>query len=832
MKRMVLDKDWRLKRIKPDGRQLTPERIGDILSGNAGDGNGQDMNLQIEKMPSQVHDVLYSQGVIKNPNIMSRNEDLWIHDYDWAYICEFDVEDPGLPSYIHFKGLDTFADIYLNGQCIAGFDNVYLQHRTDRLENLKSRNTLVVYFHSSKNVIDGTRVPDRYQGRVPANSSKRVFRSGFHDYNGPIPSLIRCGIYADVVLEQVETLKITDFKLEAVLNKDYSAGTVTCGISIENYGAGTQCAMSVYDRDGKLKAEISTAVSGETAELRVNVEAPQLWWPYTHGDPYLYTVCVECGGEKGDRLEKKVGFRTLELAGDFDYRINGRPLKLWGVNLSHPDTLTNCYNEERMNKILDLAELSNCNIVRVWGESEIYDGAFYDRCDSRGIMVWQDFYLCYSMYSEEPEFLEACRREAEQLVKRLRHRPSILLWCGGNEMLLSRDYDFPGEYCFGEKIFMEVFPEVCKELDPGRLYHPSSPYGGKWANDPSSGDTHGYTHLWFVPERDYPVFLSENCRVSTPPLRTMRKMMTPEELWPEGYTAKVSRKSPLPWPETWCGHNTNLGHIKLGPVEHYYDADSPEELIYRIGAAHAEYIRRDVERFRRGRPGEDENGPRRTKGHMLWKFNNNSNIISYGIIDYFLEPYYPYYALKRAYAPILLSCEFSQHGYVWMTNDTMEQAEGRLEVKLFDMEANEYVKEFSVPFCVKPDESEVLAYLDRFGQFRKRFLVCAKAFSADGSLMAECIDVFELERHLMYPVNTGIEIVKEGGGLVITSKRFARCVELLGNEDGDEFGWLFSDNYFDLLPGEPKKIQVLGPHKKGIVTAKAVYDDEKYMVEF
>ncbi|MHB8065511.1 MAG: glycoside hydrolase family 2 protein, partial [Ruminiclostridium sp.] len=367
---------------------------------------------------------------------------------------------------------------------------------------MKEENMLMVYFHSSKNMIEAIKVPSKYEGRVPANSCERVFRSGFHDYNGPIPSLIRCGIYADVVLEQVEALRITDFKLDSSLNENYSEGTIICSVEIENYSADTVCTMSVFNEEHYLQAEVHTTFSGNSAELRVSIKEPQLWWPYTHGEPYMYTVCVECGGGIGDRIEKKVGFRNLELAGDFDYRINGHPLKLWGVNLSHPDTLSNCYRKDRMDRILELAMLSNCNIVRVWGESEVYAEAFYDECDSHGIMVWQDFYFCYSMYSEEPKFLEACRIEAEQLVKRLRHHPSILLWCGGNEMLLSRDYDFPGEYCFGEKIFMEVFPEVCNRLDPGRLYHPASPYGGAWANDPSVGDTHGYTHLWFVPEID------------------------------------------------------------------------------------------------------------------------------------------------------------------------------------------------------------------------------------------------------------------------------------------------------------------------------------------
>ena len=425
-----------------------------------------------------------------------------------------------------------------------------------------------------------------------------------------------------------------------------------------------------------------------------------------------------------------------------------------------------------------------------------------------------------------------CRQEAETLVKRLKHHPSILLWCGGNEMYWSRDMQYKGEYCFGEKIFCEVFPNVCRKLDLGRYYHRTSPFGGDFSNDPKGGDTHGYTHLWFVPGRDYPVFLSENCRVSAPELKTMKKMMKPEELWPAGYQNVSTKRKPLAWPDTWNLHNTNDGAVKLGPVEHYYDAENAEELIYRIGMAHSEYIRREVERFRRGRSEADADKTRKTKGHLLWKFNNNSNIISYGVVDYFNEPMRAYYALKRAYEPFQISFSIGNHITLWAVNDTPEKKEGIVRAQLFSPGKNQVEDELEIPFSCCPDESVLIGDLDAFGQFKKDCVLAAFAEDDRGNVMAESMDLVEMERRITFPGSGKLSCISEAGILVLKTDTFARCVELRGGEDGEEFGWIFEDNYFDLLPGVEKRIAVYGKHERGAVQIKPYYWKKGITVQY
>lgn len=816
MKRNKLQNGWTLRRFAFKPHRTYKEMEEAFAAG----GSGRDKNYTLHQFPAQVHDVLCSYGEIQNPNIKGQNEELWIHEYDWAYRCEFYAEKD-LDTSLDIRGMDTFADVYLNGVLVEAARDAFLYYDIPVTPWIQEKNVLLVYFHSAKRVTDCMELPQKYQRHVPNISAARVFRSGFHDYCGPIPSLIRCGIYGDVTVKQREYFAFENIKIDIRLEYNHTKGIVEVEATFQGDYENSFWEVRLLDAAGNQKAYKSSEIKREQEHMCLEIENPQLWYPANYGESSVYKLLI--AGD-GDIRERNIGFRTIEVTEDFDVTVNGKPVKLWGANLTHPDTMTNCYSSEKMNQLFDWAQMCNCNVLRVWGEGERYPQEFYEECDKRGLLVWQDFYLCCSMYPEEEDYMDLCRNEAEQLVKCLRHHPCILLWCGGNELFLARDYQMPDSYCFGEKIVKEVFKEVCERLDPDRRYHVSSPFGGIWANDPMIGDTHGYTHLWFVPGREFPVFLSENNRVSVPPMRTLKKMMTPKELWPKDYTGKVTRSSPLKWPKTWSGHNTNDGHLKLGPVERYFDPETPEELVYSINQSYAEYLRRQVGRFRRGYEGRDGNRQRKTRGHMIWKWNDNSNIISYGILDYFGEPNHAYYELKRCYQPFYLSCEFSDHGYIWVTNDTLQEYQGTVEIRLFDLEENRFIKEISKGFSIKPDESFPVCTLDAWGQFLKRHIICARAFTKEGGLLGTSLDCTEMERNMRYPEDTGLEIRQEGQDVVVKCKRYARCVELEGNHQGDVFGWIFEDNYFDLLPGEEKRIAVKGRHEAGRILAKAIYD--------
>lgn len=831
MSRIVLEAGWELRRVDADfgleGPMLEPPAQGAVP---------RDQVFAVGKMPRQVHDVLLAAGVIENPNITGHNMDTWVGECDWVYSCSFAVQQPDAVWSLHLDGLDTFVDIWLNGKKIGSHQSAFSPCVLHGLV-LQDENQLVLHFKAPQRILDAMELPEKYRGKVAATSMARVFRSGFHDYCGPKPSLIRMGVYAPIWLQREDAPYIGSFAVDAALNEGMDHGVVqlqdavhcaACADNAGQRGACTVCerctlAAELRDPNGEIVARAQRTGSGS---MVLTVEAPRLWWPRSHGAPEVYTLHLSLilDGQLLDTAERVLGFRRVEMDESFALRVNGRPVRLWGANLAHPDTMSGCYNPERMEELLQLSVLGHFNCLRVWGESEIYPDAFYDACDRLGILLWQDFYHGYSMYSEEPDFVQLCRKEAESLVRRLRHHPSLLMWCGGNEMFLCRDYEFPGQPCLGAVLFDEVYPAVCQQFDPGRFYWPCSPTGGCDANDPLGGDTHGYTHLWFVPGAQYPVFASENCRVSAPAMRSMRRMMTEEELWPAGYTGLQTKDSTLPWPATWDAHNTNQGALKLGPVEQFYDADNAEDLVYRIGAAHALYIRRDVERFRRGRPDHDPDGLRRCYGHLLWRLNNNSNIISYGVVDYLLEPMMAYYALKRAYQPLLASFSIGDHIYAWLTNDGPAACKGKVVVRAYHLVKAAYTQEASFDYCLQADEAQMLGNLDVFGQFRREHVLVAQVLDEDGRQLTQAVEYLDMERRMAFPRDAKIEVhVEPDGTLVLHSDVFARSVELLGNAGGDEFGWLFEDNYFDLVPGEEKRVRVLGRHVKGKVQAKSHY---------
>ncbi len=808
MSERLLHSGWQLSRV-PEGTLCGWEALCRCFAPGS-------PVLRLPGFPMQVHDTLLRAGEIINPNLRGINEDLWIHELDWVYRCTFTAQ-PGQSALLYLDGLDTFADVWLNGCLLGQCDDVYLAWRFDASGLIRTENELIVHFHAARPIVDASDPGGKYGGAVPAISARRVFRTGYHDYCGPAPSLIRCGIYAPVRLLIADPFALADASVRVDYDDEQHTGKVAVELEWLGSVEGRNGTLSLCDGAGQALAETAFALHPRQ-EACLRVKSPALWMPWTHGTPAVYTLHLRAGDTEKSWT---VGFRTVKIDGDFAFTVNGRPFRPWGANLMHLDTLTNCYNAGKMNRMLDLAVLANCNMLRIWGEADRLPQAFYDACDRRGIFLWQDFFLGCSLYPEDADYAATVEREGEQLVRALRHHPSIALWCGGNELYLARDYQHPDAPVYGEGLVKETLAGVCRRLDPARFYWPSSPGGGRYANDPTGGDTHGYTHLWFVPGRQYPLFLSENCRVSTPTMRSMRRMMLSEELWPAGYRGGLTRTYPYEWPVTWNRHTPNEGWRKLGPVEHYRDAESAEELVYRVGMAHAEYIRTQISRFRRGHA--DPAGCRRTNGHLLWRLNDNSNVISFGVVDYFLEPGPAFYELRRCYQPLFVSCELADSARIWFVNDTPSAFRGRLEVFLFHLTENRRTREMDLDFSMDADASGVLCTLDDFGQFRKENIVCMNVRDEAGRLVCHSFQACDIERRLPYPTESGLAVRPVPGGVVLTCERFAHAVELSGDTDGDSFGWVFADNFFDMLPGESRFVAMLRG-QEGRVRARAAYD--------
>lgn len=834
MKKVLNVKDsWYIQQLEPVDK-LDESMLQRLTEGECVDGS----DWLESSMPAQVHEILLKYGRIEDPvKALSAEGCIWVSNIDWIYkhVFKSPVHDDKV--FVNFKGLDTLVDVYINGKHVAYHNDMFIPLRIEITDYLKDVNVFILHFHSPIKFIENINMPDKWKGKIQPRQFLRKATHDVCDFNGPKPYLAHVGIYDDVYIEFIDKIEISSFDIRYDLSYGYENALLNVTVAGEGYKDGAFLKVEVKDSHREIIKECIKKIGcrQENAweeNIEFGINDIKLWWPRGYGNQPLYEVAVSVldDGLICDSISKNIGFRDIKMISPFNYLINNKKVKLWGGNLTPIDGMTHCWNRERTLKVLDLAENCNFNTLRVWGGGEPYSEELYDEADKRGLLLWFEFYHRWTMYPDSEEFRTLCKSECEHLVGKLKHHPSILFWCGGNEQYLGAEIEMPGEEYIGGVIFEKDYKEICKRLDPGRDYYISSPYGGSFVNDPLVGDTHGYTHLWFVPGADYPIMLSENTRISIPVLKSMKKFFG-EQLWPEGFNSMVKRYGDCPMPDNWLKIAGDGLFKRIKNIEKFYDADTKESLIYKFGMARAYHLRETVERSRRGRPSAEPEGERRCMGHYVWKFNDSWPQVYCSMIDYNLEPYIPYYTLKRAHAPVMLSFDIQDFIYLWVVNDSPRYVEGTVVFKLFNPIESRVLKEIRKDAVVPAEESKVIMNLNELGQFKRENILYACFIDKHGDLIARTNDFVDIERNLYFP-DAKLDINVEEGTLTIEADKFARCVELTGNDNGDEFGWVFEDNYFDLLPGEVKKVKIMGGHRKGTVTAKAYYSDYTTNAEF
>lgn len=790
--------------------------------------------FDISDMPRQVHEILYEKGVISGDFEIGLGEDSkWVAERDWTYRCFFPCAETSGRAWLWFGCLDTLAEIYLNGEHIASSQSLYLPLRVEVTGKLRTQvnlcaqgNLLELHFRSPYRYLAEHPLPPEWEGKFLHPKILRKPLCDFTSYLGAQPYLTPMGVAGEVRLELVDRAELVQCDVEATLDEGMTRGAVRVAVTATE-APGLRGEVTVTGPDGGVIGTGAAELTGGRGDCTVDVAAPALWWPVGYGEQPLYRVDItlRCGGEAADTCVKEVGFRTLAMNENFDLRVNGKKVRLWGSNIPPLDGRTHRWNPERAAALLDFAALANMNTLRIWGEGEPLDDEFYAMCDRRGILLWHEFYHYYGMQPDTKEYFDLCLRETAYHVNRLKHHPSIFMWCGGNEGLMGGEYDLPGVAPIGSGIYT-LYGELLKELDPGRYYHLNSPYGGAYANDPTAGDSHGYEMWWYVPGMEYPVAFTEHMRVSGAQVKSLRRFIPEAELWPEGFVnaSYHADKNAKMLPEAWAYRTGGMLDRKCGPIHLFRDADSPEELSYRYAAAHALSFKQGIARSRMGRPSGSA-GPRISNCHLIWKLSDTWPLLYSAIIDYYLEPYMPYYAAKRGYAPVAVCFDIRDHIHVWLVNDSPSDVEGTLEYGVFSPVSNSFTALERIPAAMAAGESGEAACLDSFGQFRSDSVLYARFVDEKRGVDYTVHDLVDIERRLVFP-DAVLELAVSGDVLTVRTDRFAHCVELSGNEDGDEFGFYFEDNFFDLLPGQEKRVRILGRHRRGTISAKAHYANE------
>ncbi|MFZ5830469.1 MAG: glycosyl hydrolase 2 galactose-binding domain-containing protein [Planctomycetota bacterium] len=830
--RIEISTGWKLKALEPC------DALDATTLAQAASGDYQEGWFKVSHMPAMVPDILLERGVIEEPWLPGRaREYQWIAERDWVYAAPFCASAPETESWLQFKGLDTIVDVYLNGERIASHANMFLPLAVSVTGRLRRDNWLVLHFHS---VFEGDGKQRRIVRDFRGDPVRRP-QNNYGTYLGPNPGFSRVGVFDKIHLDVTGGNALTKVVAGGLLDEALTTGTVTLDVKGVSKEEAVELRARLLDPKGRAVARKNAALQTNggrfAAQVNLGVSRPQVWWPRGYGDQPLYrletTLVI---GDRPHQTEiRTIGFRRITMPKRLHFVVNGMPVRLWGGDWVSPHWQTAVWDQPRAEKLFAMAEHANFNAFRVWGVVEAPDDRFYEMADARGFLLWQDFTSL--PLSADARSREICREEATLLLERLKHHPSIFAWCGGNENAMWHDPEFNAQLedrgpWPGLAAAADV-GTICRQMDPERYYQPSTPFYGIDPNDPREGNTHGYTNLWFVPGYDYLNFASEDTRIAAPVLHSLRRFMAPEDLWPDDYSPVYTHGQILPWPESWQKYTTGSSWKKTGPVHLFYDASDTSSLVQRLGMAESLYYQDTIERQRRGRAAADPSAERACGGYLVWKFNDSWPQIYSGKVDYFLEPYHAYYAIRRAYAPVLLSFDVGTYIYLWVVNDTTQPISATARIQLFHLDQNKTRKEIVKPVTVGPGQSQVVVRLDEagIGAFRREHILHATLVNGAGEVLASADSLGDIERRVTFPP-AKLDVRIFNGALVLTTDKFAHTVTLEGNANGDAFGWFFDDNYFDLMPGEEKIVRVLGHHPRGCITAKAWYSPHATTVDW
>jgi beta-mannosidase len=822
----TLDSDWQFRAVgntdKSDVMQWHPAQV-----------------------PGVVHTDLLRNSLIPDP--FDRDNEFrlqWIGLTDWEYQTVFQVDAAAL-AHGHvdlvFDGLDTLADVSLNDQAILHAVNMFRHWRIPAKPLLKpGPNTLRVVFHSAiEKMIPYVKslpyvlpsISTHNFGNEENIATAPYTRKAPYQYGWDWgPRFMTEGIWQPVRLETWDALRIDNFHIHQQ-RVTADTASVTAELDIE---AGTPTTATLTLAHAELSGA-QTTDGTQTLQLDagmnhlsfpIRIATPKLWYPVGYGpqNRYRFLASISLGRKVvGVRAEVKTGLRSLELrrvadqwGKSFEFVVNGIVVFSKGADVIPFDSFPNRVTPEVHRKILQAARDAHMNMVREWGGGYYESDDFYDICDELGIMVWQEFMFGGDMIPGDTSFQENVREEAIEQIKRLRDHPSIVIWCGNNEVETGW-YHWVDRQQFKEAISPEIrdrvwqdylvmFADILKSsvtqyADPVP-YWPSSPTANfeEIPDNQHNGDMH-YWAVWHqqAPAEDYtkqfPRFMTEYGFQSFPEMRTIRAFAKPEDFDIHSTVMQAHQKNK--------GGNERILTYML---REYREPKDFPSFVYLSQVQQAEIIKIGAEHLRRQRP--------RTMGSLYWQLNDCWPVASWASIDYYGRWKALHYYARRFYDDVLVSPYLHDDKVdLYVVSDKLQPFSGTIHTRLLDFSGNvllDQTKDIQVPaqssaIYLSFDKPDLSAKADP----HRSFLVVD--LEVAGKKVSRNLLWFDVTHNLELPVMPKIEatLSQSGGDYTIRlqSPKLARSVYVsFGDLDVES-----SDNYFDLLPGEPATVTLRSP---------------------
>ncbi|MDR0928558.1 MAG: glycoside hydrolase family 2 protein [Oscillospiraceae bacterium] len=790
-------------------------------------------------VPGSVYADLLDAGKMEDP--FWRNNELQAFDLmekDYLYKRTFALSSDDLDCdalLLTCEGLDTVAKVYVNGALVIDADNMHRTWAHDVLEIVtEGENRIEVHFESPNRVIKERYAACKAEGSSDCTIGFPLLRKAHCMFGWDWgPRLPDAGIWRDIFLERIQTAKLAS----VYVRQDHSDGHVTLNFDaeIDSYTGLCDCKEPQY----AVRYTV-TAPNGEVfscVDEEIFIENPQLWWPNGYGEQPLYTVLAELmdgDGEVLDTWQRRIGLRTMTIARrkdawgeSFETQVNGVSIFAMGADYIPEDNILRRITPERTRRLLEDAKLANFNAVRVWGGGYYPGDDFYDVCDELGLVVWQDLMFACAVYELTDAFEESIVAEIQDNVRRLRHHPSLGLWCGNNEM---EQFVDQGTWVSSHKqkadyirMYEYIFPKQMRALDPQAFDWPASPSSGGGfdePNDPNRGDVH-YWDVWHSnkPFTEYRKFFfryaSEFGFQSFPSLKTIESFTLPEDRNIFSYVMEKHQRNDAA--------NGKIMNYLAQTFRYPGDFDT---MLYASQLLQAEAIRYGVEHWRRHRG--------RCMGAVYWQFNDCWPVASWSSVDYYGRWKALHYAAKRFFAPVLLSC-CEEGTLTQRTNVNSELREDQVEKSIRLNVSNETMGE--VRAVVKWALRDARATVKREGGMSVQVDALSaqwlnKIVFEDAALFNDYVSyelwvgaektaagtaLFCAPKHFGF-VDPELKVECADGALRVSAKAYARMVEIIC-EDGDV---VFEDNYFD-LNAEERTIKLLrGEGTK--FSVRSVYD--------
>ncbi len=760
-------------------------------------------------VPGGVHTDLLALGRIPDPFVGDNERRVaWVAEADWEYRYQFAIT-PDLLAQPHIwlvcDGLDTLASVALNGQILGRTDNMFRQYRWDVAPVLRAAgNDLRITFASPVQYVRAQQAMRPLAGVAQAIPGAPHLRKAPCQFGWDWgPQLPPVGIWRDIRLEALDAARLTDVHLRQF--HDRGAVRVTAQLTVENRTAGLAALLQVTAPDGTTQTTRTALTSATGSVLSLDIDHPQLWWPNGLGAQPLYQVRVQLKDSEVllDEKTYHLGLRTIELRQEpdgwgrsFRFVVNGQPFFAKGSNWIPADTFPTRLSEVALEGLIRSAAQAHQNMLRVWGGGFYEDERFYDLCDRYGILVWQDFIFSCSIYPlDDPDFVENVRDEVVENIRRLRHRTSLALWCGNNEMeqgWAEWSWDQPelndlkAAY---DRFFHHTLPAWCADADPDHAYWPSSPSSGTPFQAPN-GQIQGDAHYWDVwhgrkpftaYRHQYPRFMSEFGFQALPPLDTIRTYAAEPDWNMTSYIMEQHQKN--------ASGNALIVSQMLETFRLPKDFDS---LVYLSMVLQAEGIRYGVEHWRRQSA--------RVAGTLYWQLNDCWPVASWSSLDYFGRWKALHYAARRFYAPLLLSIEDAPpRQSIFLSSDLRTAWQGSVHWTLATLDGQVLAADQKA-VQVAPMGVTAVAPLD-FSAFLDEDIRRERVFTAElwqgEQRLARQSAYFAPTKHLsLVDPHIQAEVTETDGRLTIdlSARSLARLVEctLTGADV------IFSDNYFDL----------------------------------